>query len=401
MTVEYDAIVKSETFDLVPRPPNVNIVRSMWLYKHKYDADGNFKGHKSRLVANGKSQEHGIDYDETFSPIVKPATIRTVLNVALENDWPVHQLDVQNAFLHGTLDEEVYMFQPSGFIDKDRPNHVCKLKRSIYGLKQAPRAWNARFVSFITNNGFIQTKTDTSLFVYRKGNLMAYLSTIPLRDTVINLLKSEFPMKDLGVISSFLGVSAKFNEKGLFLSQASYTSEIIQRAGMSECKPCTTPVDLKSKLAEDACKLIDNATEYRSLAGALQYLTFTRPDISYAVQQICLFMHAPREPHMQALKRILRYLQGTKSMGLQLLKHQKLSLTAYTDADWGGCPSTRRSTSGFCIYMGDNLISWSAKRQPTVSRSSAEAEYKGVANVVAEACWLRNLLLEKTVKVNK
>ena len=405
MTVEYDAIVKSETFDLVPRPPNVNIVRSMWLYKHKYDADGNFKGHKSRLVANGKSQEHGIDYDETFSPVVKPATIRTVLNVALENDWPVHQLDVQNTFLHGTLDEEVYMFQPPGFIDKDRPNHVCKLKRSIYGLKQAPRAWNARFVSFITNNGFIQTKTDTSLFVYRKGNLMAYLilyvddiiltaSTINLQDTVTNILKSEFPMKDLGVISSFLGVSAKFNEKGLFLSQASYTTEIIQRAGMSDCKPCTTPVDLKSKLAEDAGKLIDNATEYRSLAGALQYLTFTRPDISYAVQQICLFMHAPREPHMQALKRILRYLQGTKSMGLQLLKHQKLSLTAYTDADWGGCPSTRRSTSGFCIYMGDNLISWSAKRQPTVSRSSAKAEYKGVANVVAEACWLRNLLLE-------
>lgn len=155
MTMEYNAIVKSDTFDLVPRPPNNNIVRSMWLYKHKYDADGNFKCHKSRLVANGKSQEHGIDYDETFSPVVKPATVRYVLHVALAKDWPVHQLHVQNAFLHGTLDEEVYMFQPPGFVDPLKPTHVCKLKRSIYGLKQAPRAWNARFVSFITNNGFI------------------------------------------------------------------------------------------------------------------------------------------------------------------------------------------------------------------------------------------------------
>lgn len=213
-------------------------------------------------------------------------------------------------------------------------------------------------------------------------------SITTLRDTIINALKSEFPMTDLGVISSFLGISAKFNDKGLFLSQSTYASEIIQRAGMSDCKPCTTPVDLKSKLAEDEGKLIANPTEYRSLAGAMQYLTFTRPDITYAVQQICLLMHSPREPHLQVLKRILRYLQGTKTMGLQLLKRRNMALTAYTDADWAGCPSTRRSTSGFCIYMGDNLISWSAKRQDTVSCSSAKAEYKGVANVVADACWL-------------
>lgn len=155
---------------------------------------------------------------------------------------------------------------------------------------------------------------------------------------------------------------------------------------MQDCKPVATPVDLKSKLAEDLGKPLDNPTEYRSLAGALQYL--------YSVQQICLFMHDPRDIHMQALRRILRYLQGTKDRGLKLLKHQKLSLTAYSDADWAGCPSTRRSTSGFCVFLGDNLLSWSAKRHATVSRSSAEAEYKGVTNAVAEACWLRNLLLE-------
>ncbi|XP_048596376.1 uncharacterized mitochondrial protein AtMg00810-like [Brassica napus] len=163
---------------------------------------------------------------------------------------------------------------------------------------------------------------------------------------------------------------------------------------MKECKPCATLVGLKAKLSDKEGKAVDNPTEYRSMAGALQYLTFTRPDISYAVQQICLFMHDSREPHLVALKRVLRYLQGTKQLGLQLLKHQKMSMTVYSDADWAGCPSTRRSTSGFCIYLGDNLISWSAKRQPTVSRSSAEADYKGVANAVADACWLCNLLLE-------
>ena len=217
MKVEYDAIVKSETYDLVPRPPNINIVSSMWLYKHKFDAEGEFKNHKSRLVANGKSQEHGVDFEETFSPVVKPVTIRAVLYIALNSGGQVNQLDVKNVFLHGTLDETVFMTQPPGFVDKTRSDHVCKLKSVIYGLKQAPRAWNARFVTFITNNGFIQSKSDASLFVYRKNGQMAYLilyvddilvtaSTELPKNTIIAVLKHEFPMTDLGRIQSFLGV---------------------------------------------------------------------------------------------------------------------------------------------------------------------------------------------------
>ena len=219
MTCEYDAIIKSGTYDLVPRPKNANIIRCLWLYKHKYDAHGNFKCHKSRLVANGKSQEEGVDFTETFSPVVKPATIRCVLHVALANAWPVHQLDVQNAFLHGTLDETVYMFQPPGFVSKDHPDYVCKLNRSIYGLKQAPRAWNARFVNFITNQGFKQSKSDASLFVYRNGSDLAYLllyvddiiltsSTPTLTKNIIATMKQEFPMTGGGLIDSFLGISA-------------------------------------------------------------------------------------------------------------------------------------------------------------------------------------------------
>ena len=169
--------------------------------------------------------------------------------------------------------------------------------------------------------------------------------------------------------------------------------EILERAGMSNCKASSTPVDTHSKLPADGATVSD-PSQYRSLAGALQYLTFTRPDIAYAVQQVCLYMHDPREPHLSALKRILRYLQGTLDLGLYLHRTSPADLTVYTDADWAGCPDTRKSTSGYAVFLGDNLISWSSKRQPTVSRSSVEAEYRAVANGVAEASWLRQLLLE-------
>uniref|UniRef100_A0A0V0HRA1 Putative ovule protein n=1 Tax=Solanum chacoense TaxID=4108 RepID=A0A0V0HRA1_SOLCH len=208
-------------------------------------------------------------------------------------------------------------------------------------------------------------------------------------------------MKDLGPLNYFLGITVTRHKGGLFLSQRKYAEEIIDRAGMSSCKPSQTPVDTKPKVGAITSAHFDDPTLYRSLAGALQYLTFTRPDISYAVQQICLHMHDPRVDHMSALKRIIRYVQGTLDFGLHLYPSSISSLVAYTDADWGGCPDTRRSTSGYCVFLGDNLISWSSKRQPTLSKSSAEAEYRGVANVVSESCWIRNLLLELHCPIKK
>lgn len=201
-------------------------------------------------------------------------------------------------------------------------------------------------------------------------------------------------MSDLGPLSYFLGITVTRTPSHLILSQHKYAKEILERAGMTDCKPVATPVDTQAKLSASSGPPVSDPTLYRSLAGALQYLTFTRPDIAYAVQQVCLFMHDPRESHYHALKRILRYIRGTIDHGLHLYPSPTTQLTAYTDADWAGCPDTRRSTSGYCCFLGDNLISWSSKRQPTISRSSAEAEYRGVANVVAETCWLRNLLLE-------
>ena len=404
MQEEFSALLVNHTWDLVPRPPRSNVVTGKWVFKHKFRADGSLERYKARWVLRGFTQRPGIDYDETFSPVVKPATVRTVLSLAVSRSWPVHQLDVKNAFLHGTLSETVYCAQPAGFEDNSRPDFVCRLNRSLYGLKQAPRAWYSRFATFLLQLGFVETKSDTSLFVYRRGSETAYLllyvddivltaSSADLRQRIIAALQREFSMKDLGELHHFLGMQVQRTSCGLFLSQHQYMLDILDRAGMADCKPCSTPVDINLKLSADGNPIAD-PTDFRSLAGALQYLTFTRPDIAYAVQQVCLHMHDPREPHLAALKRILRYVRGTLELGLHIRASSQLDLVVYSDADWAGCPDTRKSTSGYAVFLGDTLISWSSKRQNTVSHSSAEAEYRAVANAVAEASWLRQLLSE-------
>jgi hypothetical protein len=214
-----------------------------------------------------------------------------------------------------------------------------------------------------------------------------------LLTSIVSSLTAEFSMKDLGHLHHFLGMTVSRSSTGMFLSQRHYILELLDRAGMTDCKPCSTPIDTNAKLSAEGSPVAD-ATDYRALAGALQYLTFTRPDISYAVQQICLYMHDPREPHLALIKRVLRYIKGTLDYGLKILRSSPCDLVAYSDADWAGCPDTRRSTSGYAVFFGDNLVSWSSKRQQTVSRSSAEAEYRAVANAVAEISWLRQLLQE-------
>ena len=248
--------------------------------------------------------------------------------------------------------------------------------------------------------GFIEAKSDTSLFVYRRGDETAYLllyvddivltaSSQHLLQNIIRSLQQEFAMKDLGVLHHFFGVSVEPRPSGLFLHQRQYALDILERAGMTNCKPCANPVNTEGKQSEVEGPSVADPTAYRSLAGALQYVTFTRPDITYAVQQVCLHMHDPRVPHLTALKQILRYLRGTVHYGLLLHRSSSADLVVYTDADWGGCPDTHRSTSGYAVFLGGNLVSWSSKRQQVVSRSSAEAEYRVVANGMAEASWLR------------
>nr|GEV41474.1 ribonuclease H-like domain-containing protein [Tanacetum cinerariifolium] len=241
---------------LVPRLPDTNIVRCMWLFRHKYLADGTLSRYKDRLVANGNTQLEGVDVNETFSPIVKPGTIWTVLSLATSRHWPIHQLDVKNAFLHGDLSETVYMHQPPGFRDSVHPDYVCLLHRSLYALKQASRALFQRFASYITRVGFSHSRCDSSLFIYRQGGDTAYL--LLYVDVILLTASSE------------------------------------RLAHMDNCNHSRTPIDTESKLGSDDDSVSD-PTLYRS-----------RSDISYAVQQVCLYMHDPREPHFSALKRVLR-----------------------------------------------------------------------------------------------
>jgi hypothetical protein len=242
MQDEYDALIQNNTWSLVPPPPGANIVSGKWIFRQKHNSDGSLARHKARWVVRGFTQQPGIDFDETFSPVVKPATIRIVLSLAFSQQWPINQLDVKNAFLHGDLTEDVYSQQPSGFIDPRFPTHVCKLQKSLYGLKQAPRAWFQRFATHARTIGFLASKSDASLFTYHHGPHTAYLllyvddiiltaSSSTLLTSIINTLSSAFSMKDLGPLHHFLGISVTRTTSTLHLSQRQYILDILSRAG--------------------------------------------------------------------------------------------------------------------------------------------------------------------------
>jgi hypothetical protein len=313
----------------VSRPRQANIVTGKWIFKHKFSANGTLERYKARWVLRGFTQRPSVDFTETFSPVVKPATVRTVLSLALSRLWPIHQLDVKNAFLYGTLTETVYCQQPSDFEDSAHADYVCRLNKSLYGLKQAPRAWYSRFATYLLSLGFAEAKLDSSLFIYQSGSDSAYLLlyvddiiltalSTGLHQRIVSALQREFVMKDLGELHHFLGMHVQHCGDGLLLSQEQYMMEILDRAGMAECKPCSTPVDTNPKVSAIDGVPVADASDFHSLAGALQYLTFTRPDIAYVVQQVCLHMHDPWEPHLAALKRILRYIRETLQFGLLL-----------------------------------------------------------------------------------
>jgi histone deacetylase 1/2 len=407
MADEFAALTQTGTWTLVPRPPGVNIVGSKWIFKTKHRPDGSIDKHKARLVARGFTQQHGIDYGDTFSPVVKPATVRLVLSLAVSRGWSLRQVDVSNAFLHGFLTEDVYMQQPPGFEDARYPSHVCKLQRSIYGLKQSPRAWYARLSQLLYQLGFSSSKADTSLFVFSRDGIQIYMlvyvddiviagSTSEAVDRLVHALAAVFPIKDMGKLDYFLGLEASYNSGGMTLTQRKYALDLLHRVNMENCNSAPTPLATSESLARDAGAVLstDDAFRYRSVVGGLQYLTLTRPDISFAVNKVCQYLSQPTEVHWEAVKRILRYVKGTLQVGLQIRRSPSSVISIFTDADWAGCVDDRRSIGGFAVFVGPNIISWSSKKQPTVSRSSTEAEYKALANGAAEAMWVDSLLKE-------
>ncbi|XP_028076389.1 uncharacterized protein LOC114278518 [Camellia sinensis] len=298
----------------------------------------------------------------------------------------------------------MYMLQPLGFIQSS--NQVCKLKKALYGLKQAPRAWYSTFSKVLISQGFVNSHSDSSFFVQHTSInlhiLVVYVDDIlvigsdpVLLAQFIQHMHTVFSMKELETVSYFLGISIQALSHGYFLSQTKYATELFHKAGLTDCKPCSTPLTVKtsySPFSSSSDELpFSNPSLYMSIVGGLQYLTITRPDLALVVNQACQHMHLPTNADFQAVKRLLRYVKGTLHHGLHFTAGP-LSLHAFFDSNWAGDGVDRKSTSSYCVYLGSNLISWSAKKQPIVSRSSTEAEYRALANATAELTWLQQLL---------
>ncbi|KAJ4778087.1 polyprotein [Rhynchospora pubera] len=408
MAKEIDALAVNQTWQLVPPPHDQKVIGCKWVFKIKRHSDGTIERHKARLVAKGYHQQEGIDVFDTFSPVVRPTTVRLVLSLAVSSHWAIHQLDVQNAFLHGDLSERIYMTQPPGFIDSNNPDHVCLLKKSIYGLKQSPRAWFQKLSTALVDFGFTASHYDPSLFfAHCKGHTIIVLiyvddilitgSSQHLVTSCISQLHSRFAIKDLGLLHYFLGIAVTSSSHGLHLSRSKYIKDILQRTNMMNAKLVATPIATGVQFLPGDSVFFSDPHLYKSTIGALQYVTVTRPDLSYAINRLSQFMHAPTVNHWTAVKRVLRYLVGTLDQGLQFYTDSAKQLHAYTDNDWAGCQIDRRSTSGYCIFLGHNLLSWSAKKQHTVSRSSTEAEYRSLALTCTELLWIQFLLQELQV----
>ncbi|XP_019083214.1 PREDICTED: uncharacterized protein LOC109125636 [Camelina sativa] len=333
----------------------------------------------------GNKQIEGEDYGETFSLVAKMGTVRLFLDTALKNGWMVHQMDVHNAFLHGDLEEEVYMRLPPGY-QLDDKNKVCKLKKSLYGLNQAPRCWFSKLASALLSYGFDQALGDYSLFTYEKGNTRIHI-LIYVNDLIIGgscpkateefkeYLSSCFKMKDLGALKYFLGIEVARNEWGIYLCQRKYALDIIAETGLLGSKPVEFLLEDHHTLAVSKSPLLSDPKSFRRLLGRLIYLGVTRPDLAYSVHVLAQFMKEPRQDHWDAAIRVVKYLKFDPGQGILLRSNTGFQLTGWCDADWSRCKQSRRSVTGYFVQLGDSPVSWKAKKQKTVSRSSAESEY--------------------------
>ena len=365
METEMKSMYENNVWTLVECPNDRKIIGSRWVYKRKIGSDGKISSYKARLVAQGYNQIEGIDYEDTFSPVVRYESVRVVVALAIHYDLIIHQMDVSSAFLNGELKETIYMRQPPGFVEDGKENLVCKLEKSLYGLKQSPKCWNYAINSFLIKLDFQQSKSDSCLYIRNIDDIICILA-IYVDDIIIashsesqlNHIKSslcnQFQMKDLGLLKYFLGVNIVQGHGGseISLNQSAYTEGLLDRFQMSECNAVQTPMDssLKLEKANENSKLIDTSL-YQSAVGALLYLsTRTRPDIAFAVSKVSRYCSMPTDVHWLAVKRILIYLKGTVNYGIVYTKSSVLTCIGYSDADWAGELSDRKSTSGYCFF---------------------------------------------------
>nr|GEU96443.1 hypothetical protein [Tanacetum cinerariifolium] len=364
MQEELHQFIRLDVWELVLSPDGIKPLTLKWLFKNKRDEENTVIRNKTRLVVRGYRQDEGIDVEESFAPVSQMEAIRIFLAYAAHKGLTVYQMDVKTAFLHGLLKEDVYMCQPKGFIDADHPSHVYKLKKALYGLKQAPRAWYDELSTFLLQNGFSKGTIDPTLFTRRFDD-------------------------DILVVNQ--------SHSGIFINQSNYVNEILKKYGLNTCDILATPIDIKDKLDIDQIGTPVDAIKYRSMIGALMYLTSSRPDIVHATCVCARHQAQPIEKHLKEVKRIFRYLRGTINMRLWYTKDYGFELTGFSDADYTGCKDTFKSTSDEEQFIGKKLVSWSSKKQDCISLSTAESEYVSLLLVVLKSFGLTmEILLEPT-----
>ena len=394
---------RNNVWSLVPTPKDKTIIGTKWVYRNKKDDTGLIIRNKARLVAQGYNQQEGIDYDETYAPVARLEAIRMLLAYACYKDFKLFQMDVKSAFLNGFISEDIYVKQPPGFENHISPNHVYKLNKALYGLKQAPRAWYDRLSGFLLENDFIRGKMDSTLFIKTLNNDMLlvqiYVDDIIFGSTNENLCKDfsefmqkEFEMSMMGELNFFLGLQIKQTKNGVFINQSKYIKDLLVKYGLENSKSLGTPMSTSIKLDIDEKEKCVNTTLYRGMIGSLLYLTASRPDIMFSVCLCARFQANPKESHLCAVKRIFRYLNGTKDLGLWYPKATSFELVSYSDADFAGCKIDRKSTSGTCHLLGHSLVSWSSKKQNSVALSTAEAEYIAAGSSCAQTLYMKQQL---------
>ncbi|GJX23554.1 retrovirus-related pol polyprotein from transposon TNT 1-94 [Tanacetum coccineum] len=411
MQEELNQFISNDVWELVPNPKDMTIIGTKWVYRNKLDENGVVSRNKARLVAQGYNQQEGIDYDETYAPVARLESIRILLAYACALDFKLFQMDVKSAFLNGFINEEVYVAQPLGFIDFAKPDHVYRLKKALYGLKQAPKAWYDRLKAFLIKHDYTMGMVDNTLFTKKKDSnliiVQIYVDDIifgstcqELCDDFAKIMHDEFEMSMMGELKNFLGLQIKQLEDGIFFNQSKYIKEMLKKFGLEDSKPMKTPMSTETKLMKDEeGESVDN-TKYKGMIGSLLYLTASRPNIMFSVCLCARFQEDPKTYHLEAVKHIFRYIKGTTHLGLWYPKGSDIETIVYADSDHAGDYVDRKSTSGFCTFMGCCLTSWFLKKQPALAISTTEAEYVSVEKTCQQALWMKQALVDYGISLD-
>lgn len=407
MKDEIKSLEENKTWNLVELPKEKKVIKTKWIFKTKRNVDGDITRFKARLVARGYTQRYGVDYEETYAPVVRYTTVRVLMALAVRKKLQIYQMDAVTAFLQGDIDEEIYIEQPEGF--RDNTNRVCKLNKALYGLKQAGRQWNIKLDRTLKGYGLKSCYMDPCLYYDENMDLIIAIYVDDLlifyRDEKILLkiktsLSNDFKMKDMGQAKGCLGIRITQTEDSIKLDQSIYIIEVLKRFGMMDSKQSNNPSDVGTKLSMNMTpdgheKIADSNIPYQQAVGCLLFIArATRPDIAFAVGNVSRYNNCYSESHWKAVKRIMRFLRATINVKLCYANKSLTNLSGYADADWASDIDSRKSCTGYVFKMSHGAISWSSNKQRTVALSSTEAEYIALTATIQEGIWLQQLCAE-------